>query len=50
MQFSQLDVVVNNAGISRTATLANVTTSEWRGVMAADVDSAVLVTQAALPH
>jgi len=42
-------VLVNNAGISRTRTFADVTVAEWREVMAADVESVVLVTQAALP-
>jgi meso-butanediol dehydrogenase/(S,S)-butanediol dehydrogenase/diacetyl reductase len=49
-RFGRLDVVVNNAGISRTSPLAKVTTAEWREVMAADVESIVLVTQAALPY
>jgi meso-butanediol dehydrogenase/(S,S)-butanediol dehydrogenase/diacetyl reductase len=49
-KFGRLDVVVNNAGISRTAFLPDVTMTEWREVMTADVESIVLVTQAALPH
>ena len=40
---------MNNAGISRTAPLSEVTIAQWREVMAADVESIVLVTQAALP-
>ncbi|MGA8993903.1 MAG: SDR family NAD(P)-dependent oxidoreductase [Nocardioidaceae bacterium] len=45
-----VDVVVNNAGISRSAALADVRLREWREVMTADVESVLLVTQAALPR
>lgn len=48
--FGRIDVVVNNAGISRSGAFADVTVQAWREVMAADVESVVLVTQAALPH
>jgi meso-butanediol dehydrogenase / (S,S)-butanediol dehydrogenase / diacetyl reductase len=48
--FGRVDVVVNNAGISRSAAFHQVTMAEWREVMAADVESVVLVTQAAMPH
>lgn len=48
--FGRLDVVVNNAGISRTAPIAEVSIPQWREVMAADVESIILVTQAALPQ
>ncbi len=48
--FGGIDVLVNNAGISRTAPLSEVTIAGWREVMAADVESIVLVTQAALPY
>jgi meso-butanediol dehydrogenase/(S,S)-butanediol dehydrogenase/diacetyl reductase len=47
--FGRIDVVVNNAGISRSGAFSGVTVEEWREVMAADVESVVLVTQAALP-
>ena len=47
--FGRIDVVVNNAGISRSGAFSDVTLAEWRAVMAADVESIVLVTQAALP-
>jgi len=48
-RFGRIDVVVNNAGISRTGAFSGVTVAEWREVMEADVESVVLVTQAALP-
>jgi meso-butanediol dehydrogenase / (S,S)-butanediol dehydrogenase / diacetyl reductase len=47
--FGRIDVVVNNAGISRSGAFSGVTIEEWREVMAADVESVLLVTQAALP-
>ena len=47
--FGRVDVVVNNAGISRSAAFHHVTMTEWREVMATDVESIVLVTQAAMP-
>ena len=47
--FGRVDVVVNNAGISRSAAFHHVTMTDWREVMATDVESIVLVTQAAMP-
>ncbi|WP_448616441.1 SDR family NAD(P)-dependent oxidoreductase [Modestobacter sp. URMC 112] len=47
--FGRIDVVVNNAGISLTSAFEQVTLTAWREVMAADVESVVLVTQAAMP-
>ena len=47
--FGRIDVLVNNAGISLTSAFDRVTLAAWREVMAADVESVVLVTQAALP-
>jgi meso-butanediol dehydrogenase/(S,S)-butanediol dehydrogenase/diacetyl reductase len=49
-RFGRIDVVINNAGISRSGAFSGVTVTEWREVMAADVESIVLVTQAALPY
>jgi meso-butanediol dehydrogenase/(S,S)-butanediol dehydrogenase/diacetyl reductase len=47
--FGRIDVVVNNAGISRSGDFSGVTVDEWREVMTTDVESVLLVTQAALP-
>ncbi|SFT89539.1 meso-butanediol dehydrogenase / (S,S)-butanediol dehydrogenase / diacetyl reductase [Geodermatophilus amargosae] len=46
--FGRIDVVVNDAGLSLTSAFERVTLTAWRAVMAADVESVVLVTQAAL--
>lgn len=48
--FERVDVVVNNAGASRTAPFAEVGLADWRDLMACDVESVVHVTQSALPH
>jgi len=48
-RFGRIDVLVNNAGISRSSPFAEVTLRSWQEVMAVDVESIVLVTQAALP-
>lgn len=47
--YGRIDVVVNNAGISLTSAFERVPLAAWREVMAADVESVVLVTQATLP-
>ena len=41
-RFGRIDVVVNNAGDSRTGAFLGITVAEWREVMAADVESIVL--------
>jgi meso-butanediol dehydrogenase / (S,S)-butanediol dehydrogenase / diacetyl reductase len=48
-RFGRIDALVNNAGISRSGAFSDVTLRSWREVMAVDVESVVLVTQAALP-
>lgn len=48
--FGRVDVLVNNAGISRTAAIESVLLTEWREVMAVDVESIVTLTQEALPE
>lgn len=48
--FGRIDVVSNNAGIQRYGTAESTTPTEWDEVMNANVKSAMLVTQAAVPH
>lgn len=47
--FGDVDALVNNAGISRTAPFGQVDLEGWREVMAVDVESIVRLTQAFLP-
>lgn len=44
-----LDVLVNNAGIQRTAPIAQVTPEIWNGILAVNLTAAFFTMQAALP-
>ncbi|HVW34752.1 MAG TPA: SDR family oxidoreductase [Acidimicrobiia bacterium] len=44
-----IDVLVNNAGIARSAKFVDTTTEDWRAVMALDLDAPFFLTRAALP-
>jgi NAD(P)-dependent dehydrogenase (short-subunit alcohol dehydrogenase family) len=44
-----LGVLVNNAGVASSAKFTSVSLTEWRRVMAIDVEAPFLLTQAALP-
>lgn len=48
-QFGSIDVLVNNAGIYPTQPFDKMAYAEWRRVMAVNLDSVFLVTQATLP-
>jgi len=45
-----LDVLVNNAGLARGSDVAEMSTEEYRTMMATNVDGTFFATRAALPH
>jgi 3-oxoacyl-[acyl-carrier protein] reductase len=45
----RLDVLVNNAGIARSAPIQDITLADWNAVMAVHVNGTFLCTRAALP-
>jgi NAD(P)-dependent dehydrogenase (short-subunit alcohol dehydrogenase family) len=47
--YGTIDVLVNNAGISSNATLAEVTAAEWDRVMGVNLRSVLLLSQAVFP-
>lgn len=48
--FCQLDILVCNAGVAWQGLLTDMTTEDWRQVMASDLDSVFLCARAVLPH
>jgi NAD(P)-dependent dehydrogenase (short-subunit alcohol dehydrogenase family) len=48
-EFGRLDVLVNNAGIIRRASVVDTTEEEWDRVMAVNVKSVFLLSRAAIP-
>jgi NAD(P)-dependent dehydrogenase (short-subunit alcohol dehydrogenase family) len=49
-RYGRIDCLVNNAGISRPATIENLTPDTWDEVQAVNVKSAALLIQAVLPY
>jgi NAD(P)-dependent dehydrogenase (short-subunit alcohol dehydrogenase family) len=49
-EFGRLDIVVNNAGIARDATIWNMTEDDWDSVIAVHLKGTFLPTQAAIKH
>ena len=48
--FGKLDILVNNVGISGPATLETMTLDQWNRTMTTNLTSAMLMSQAAVPH
>ncbi len=49
-EFGQIDVVVNNAGVEVSGSLAKCSDLEWRALLDVNLHGAIAVTKAALPH
>jgi NADP-dependent 3-hydroxy acid dehydrogenase YdfG len=49
-EFGGLDVLVNNAGLSRGGDVTDLSTDEYRTMMEVNVDGTFFATRAALPH
>ena len=49
-RFNRIDILVNNAGIQRRAPLEKFSDSDWRELMATNVDSVYYVSKAVAPH
>lgn len=49
-EFDGFDVLVNNAGLSRGGSVEDLSTDEYRTMMAVNVDGCFFTTRAALPH
>jgi len=49
-KYSQLDVLVNNAGVASGGLIADVTDEDWHKVMSINVDGVFHCTRAAMPH
>lgn len=48
--FCQLDILICNAGISRSGLLSDLTESQWREIFSVNLDGVFHCCQAALPH
>lgn len=49
-RFGRVDVLVNNASILRDGDIAQLSTSDWRAVVAVNLDAAFYLTRACWPH
>ncbi|HSJ09916.1 MAG TPA: SDR family oxidoreductase [Longimicrobiales bacterium] len=49
-EFGALDILINNAGIGRFASVADMKPDDWRAVIETNVNSLFYCTHAALPH
>ena len=49
-RFGRIDMLINNAGITRDKTLRRMTSDEWREVIETNLNSVFYCTHAAMPH
>jgi 3-oxoacyl-[acyl-carrier protein] reductase len=49
-RFGGLDILINNAGIGRFATIADMSTEDWNAIFGTNVTGVFFCTRAALPH
>ena len=48
--FGQIDLLINNAGISHIGLLSDMTSSQWHDLMGTNLDSVFYMSRAAIPH
>lgn len=49
-RFGQIDLLINNAGVSHIGLLSEMTTEEWHRIMQTNLDSAFFTSRAVIPH
>ena len=49
-EFGKIDVVVNNAGVEAAGPLETIAEDQWRAILEINLNGAIAVTKAALPH
>jgi 3-oxoacyl-[acyl-carrier protein] reductase len=49
-EFGKIDVVVNNAGVEAACPLETIADDQWRAILEINLNGAIAVTKAALPH
>ena len=49
-QFGRIDILINNAGITRDRTLSKMNTKEWQEVLDVNLNGVFNATQAVIPH
>ena len=49
-EFGQIDIVVNNAGVELARPLENFSDADWRALLEVNLNGAIAVSKAAIPH